>query len=55
MQDRDELAKEIGELKEQLKDQRTRQEKELAQIKAQMEAQKAMVDSLLACFQNGNA
>ena len=55
MQDRDELAKQINGLKEQLEDQQTKQAEELAQMKAQMEAQKAIVDSLLTRFQNGNA
>ncbi|RYR31718.1 hypothetical protein Ahy_B01g056596 [Arachis hypogaea] len=52
MQDREELTKEIDVLKEKLEEQRTWQEEELAQMKAQLEAQQAVVNSLIACFDN---
>ncbi|RYQ96790.1 hypothetical protein Ahy_B08g092663 [Arachis hypogaea] len=52
MQDREELTKEIDVLKEKLEEQRTRQEEELAQMKAQLEAQQAVVNSLIARFDN---
>ncbi|RYR73477.1 hypothetical protein Ahy_A02g007829 [Arachis hypogaea] len=52
MQDREELTKEIDVLKEKLEEQRTRQEEELAQMKAQLEAQQAVVNSLMARFDN---
>ncbi|RYR62448.1 hypothetical protein Ahy_A04g020056 [Arachis hypogaea] len=51
-QDREQLTKEIDVLKEKLEEQRTRQEEELAQMKAQLEAQQAVVNSLMACFDN---
>ncbi|RYR77839.1 hypothetical protein Ahy_A01g002494 [Arachis hypogaea] len=52
MQDREELTKEIDVLKEKLEEQRTRQEEELAQMKAQLEAQQVVVNSLMARFDN---
>ncbi|RYR04940.1 hypothetical protein Ahy_B06g084755 [Arachis hypogaea] len=52
MQDHEELTKEIDVLKEKLEEQRTRQEEELAQMKAQLEAQQAVVNSLIARFDN---
>ncbi|QHO24007.1 uncharacterized protein DS421_12g368560 [Arachis hypogaea] len=52
MQDREELTKEIDLLKEKYEEQRTRQEEELAQIKAQLEAQQAVVNSFIARFDN---
>ncbi|RYR61728.1 hypothetical protein Ahy_A04g018932 [Arachis hypogaea] len=52
MQDREELTKEIDVLKEKLEEQRTRQEEELAQMKAQLEAQQAIVNSLITRFDN---
>ncbi|RYR58558.1 hypothetical protein Ahy_A05g024386 [Arachis hypogaea] len=52
MQDREELTKEIDVLKEKLEEQRTRKEEELAQMKAQLEAQQAVVNSLIARFDN---
>ncbi|RYR46686.1 hypothetical protein Ahy_A07g032466 [Arachis hypogaea] len=52
MQDREELTKEINVLKEKLEEQQTRQEEELAQMKAQLEAQQAVVNSLIARFDN---
>ncbi|RYQ96214.1 hypothetical protein Ahy_B08g091861 [Arachis hypogaea] len=52
MQDHEELTKEIDVLKEKLEEQRTRQEEELAQMKAQLEAQQAVVNSFIARFDN---
>ncbi|RYR26778.1 hypothetical protein Ahy_B02g061080 [Arachis hypogaea] len=52
MQDREELTKEIDVLKEKLEEQRTWQEEELAQMKAQLESQQAVVNSLIARFDN---
>ncbi|RYR04842.1 hypothetical protein Ahy_B06g084637 [Arachis hypogaea] len=52
IQDREELTKEIDVLKEKLEEQRTRQEEELAQMKAQLEAQQAVVNSLIVRFDN---
>ncbi|RYR32163.1 hypothetical protein Ahy_B01g057159 [Arachis hypogaea] len=52
MQDHEELTKEIDVLKEKFEEQRTRQEEELAQMKAQLEAQQAVVNSLIARFDN---
>ncbi|RYR04048.1 hypothetical protein Ahy_B06g083582 [Arachis hypogaea] len=52
MQDHEELTKEIDMLKGKLEEQRTRQEEELAQMKAQLEAQQAVVNSLTARFDN---
>ncbi|RYR29514.1 hypothetical protein Ahy_B01g053926 [Arachis hypogaea] len=52
MQDREELTKEIDVLKKKLEEQRTQQEEELAQMKAQLEAQQAVVNSLIARFDN---
>ncbi|RYR19383.1 hypothetical protein Ahy_B03g064151 [Arachis hypogaea] len=52
MQDYEELTKEIDVFKEKLEKQRTRQEEELAQMKVQLEAQQAVVNSFIARFDN---
>ncbi|RYR49000.1 hypothetical protein Ahy_A07g035261 [Arachis hypogaea] len=52
MQDREELTKEIDVLKEKLEEQQTHHEEELAQMKAQLEAQQAIVNSFITHFEN---
>ncbi|MED6115769.1 hypothetical protein PIB30_093901 [Stylosanthes scabra] len=54
MQDREELTKEIDVLKEKLQEQQTEQEKKLAEMQFQLEAQQALVNSLIACFDDRN-
>ncbi|MED6212987.1 hypothetical protein PIB30_088913 [Stylosanthes scabra] len=55
MQDREELTKEIDVLKEKLEHQRTDQEKKIAQMQSQLEAQQTLMNSLIARFDDGNA
>ncbi|MED6127030.1 hypothetical protein PIB30_084175 [Stylosanthes scabra] len=54
MQDREELIKEIDVLKEKFQEQQTEQEKKLAEMQSRFEAQQALVNSLIARFDDRN-